>query len=149
MLELTVFVLFWGTWLLACLAGGTFLVLVPKSKQSFLTALIICLSLGASIYTLGLALWVFAIGGSSHIRQLAGDSGYAMWELWKNTWPRLLLLNPVSILMALVAVYLPPSSRLHRDWFWLRFSVLVGATISVGLTLGKLPNAYAAADFWR
>jgi hypothetical protein len=120
MLELTTFVIFWGTWSLACLLGSTFLVLVPKSKHSIVTTLVIFFSLAASIYTLGIALWVFAIAGSSHIRQLAGDSGYQMWEIWKNS---------------------PPSSRANPDWFWLRFSALLGAALSVCLTLSKLPNA--------
>jgi hypothetical protein len=141
MLELTTFVIFWGTWSLACLLGSTFLVLVPKSKHSIVTTLVIFFSLAASIYTLGIALWVFAIAGSSHIRQLAGDSGYQMWEIWKNSWPKLLFLNPLSILLALIAVYLPPSSRANPDWFWLRFSALLGAALSVCLTLSKLPNA--------
>jgi hypothetical protein len=149
MLELTTFVIFWGTWSLACLSGTTFLLLVPKDRQSILTTLVILASLAASMYTLGISLWVFGIGGSSHIRQIAGDSGYHMWEIWKNSWPTLLILNPVSILLALIAIYLPPSSRTNRDWFWLRFSVLIGAVISVCLTFSKLPNAYAAADFWR
>lgn len=149
MLELTIFIIFWGTWSLACLLGTTFLFLVPKNRQSILTTLVIFASLAASIYTLSLALWVFAIGGGSHIRQIAGDAGYPMWEVWKNSWPKLFLLNPISILLALFSVYLPPSSRAHRDWFWLRCSVLIGAAISVCLTLSKLPNAYAAADFWR
>ena len=149
MLELTIFIIFWGTWSLACLAGITFLFLVPKNSQSILTTLVILASLAASIYTLGISLWVFVICGSSHIRQIAGDSGYQMWEIWKNSWPQLLVLNPISILLALFAVYLPPSSRTHRDWFWLRCFVLIGAAISVCLTLSKLPNAYAAADLWR
>jgi hypothetical protein len=149
MLDLAVFLVFWGTWSLTCLAGITYLVLVPKDKQSILTILVIVASLVISIYTLGISLWVFAIGGSSHIRQIAGESGYQMWVMWKDSWPKLLLLNPLSILLALISAYLPPSSRENRDWLWLRFFVLMGAVISVCLTLGKLPNAYAAADFWR
>jgi hypothetical protein len=149
MLDLTVFLIFWGTWSLACLAGTTFLVVVPKNQQSLLTTIVIFASLAISIYTLAIALWVFVIGGSSHIRQIAGESGHQMWEVWKDAWPKLLLLNPLSILMALISIYLPPSSRAHRDWLWLRFFVLMGAIISVCLTFGKLPNAYASADFWR
>jgi hypothetical protein len=149
MLELILFLIFWGTWCLACLAASTFLVLVPKSKQSIATILLIVSSLAASIYTLSLSLSVFALGGSSHIRQLAGESGYQLWELWKNSWPTLVFLNPLSILLALFSVYLPPSSRQNLDWLWLRFFVILGAVISVCLTIGKLPNAYATADFWR
>ena len=149
MLELALFLIFWGTWLLACLAGATFIILVPKTKQSIAAILALAASLAASIYTLALSVSVFVWGGSSHIRQVAGASGFQLWELWKNSWPTLLLINPLSILLALIAVYLPPSSRQHRDWLWLRFFVLLGAVISVCLTIGKLPNAYAAADFWK
>jgi hypothetical protein len=149
MLELALFLIFWGTWCLTCLAAATFLVLVPKTKQSIVTTLLVAISLAASIYTLWLSLSVFALGGSSHIRQVAGASGYQLWALWKNSWPTLLFINPLSILLALVSVYLPPSSRQHPDWLWLRFFVILGAVISVCLTLGKLPNADAAADFWR
>jgi hypothetical protein len=144
MLELALFLIFWGTWLLACLAGGTFLILVPKTNESIAAILAAVTSLATSIYTLSLSLSVFAVGGSSHIRQLAelaGESGLQLWELWKNAWPTLLLINPISILLALVAIYLPPSSRKNRDWLWLRFFVLLGATISVFLTIDKLPNA--------
>jgi hypothetical protein len=149
MLELALFLIFWGTWSLACFAGATFLILVPKTRQSIAAILALVTSLAASVYTLSLSLSVFAIGGSSHIRQLAGESGLQLWELWKNSWPTLLLINPLSILLAIIAVYLPPSSRQNRDWLWLRFFVLLGAVISVCLTIGKLPNAYAAADFWK
>jgi hypothetical protein len=149
MLELALFLIFWGTWSLACLAGATFLILVPKTRQSIGAILALVNSLAASVYTLSLSLSVFAIGGSSHIRQLAGESGLHLWELWKNSWPTLLLINPLSILLAIIAVYLPPSSRQNRDWLWLRFFVLLGAVISVCLTIGKMPNAYAAADFWK
>jgi hypothetical protein len=149
MLELAIFLTFWGTWSLACLAGATFLVLVPKTKKSIGAILALGTSLAASIYTLALAMTVFAIGGSSHIRQLAGEAGLPLWELWKNSWPILLLVNPISILLAVIAVYLPPSSRKNHDWMWLRFFVLMGAIISICLTLGKLPNTYAAADFWK
>jgi hypothetical protein len=113
---------------------------------NFLGHLVISLFSG---YTLSLSMTVFAIGGSSHIRQLAGEAGLPLWELWKNSWPILLLVNPISILLAVIAVYLPPSSRKNRDWMWLRFFVLLGAVISICLTIGKLPNAYAAADFWK
>jgi hypothetical protein len=149
MFELALFLIFWGTWSLTCLAGVTFLVLVPKTKGSITAMIALGASLAASIYTLSLSMTVFAVGGSSHIRQLAGVSGLPLWELWKNSWPILVLVNPTSILLALVALYLPPSSRKHRDWLWLRFFVLLGAVISVCLTVGKLPNAYAAADFWQ
>ncbi len=149
MLELALFLIFWGTWSLACLAGATFLVLVPKNQKSIGAILALGTSLSASIYTLSLSMTVFAIGGSSHIRQLAGEAGLPLWELWKNSWPILLMVNPISILLAVIAVYLPPSSRKNRDWMWLRFFVLLGAVISICLTIGKLPNAYAAADFWK
>jgi hypothetical protein len=147
MLELALFLIFWGTWSLACLAGATFLVLVPKTQKSIGAILSLGTSLAASIYTLSLSMTVFAIGGSSHIRQLAGDAGLPLWELWKNSWPTLLMVNPISILLAVIAVYLPPSSRKNLDWMWLRFFVLLGAMISICLTIGKLPNAYATADF--
>jgi hypothetical protein len=149
MLELALFLIFWGTWSLACLAGATFLVLVPKNQKSIAAILALGTSLSASVYTLALSMTVFAVGGSSHIRQLAGENGLPLWELWKNSWPILLLVNPISILLALVSIYLPPSSRKNRDWMWLRFFVLLGAVISICLTIGKLPNAYAAADFWK
>jgi hypothetical protein len=149
MLELALFLIFWGTWSLACLAGVTFLILVPKTKKSIAATMSLGTSLSASIYTLSLAVTVFAVGGSSHIRQLAGESGLPLWELWKNSWPMLLLVNPISIVLAVAAVYLPPSSRENLDWLWLRFFVLLGAVISICLTIGKLPNAYAAADFWQ
>jgi hypothetical protein len=149
MLELALFLIFWGTWCLACLAAGTFLVLVPKTKQSIATILLIASSLAASVYTLSLSMSVFVLGGSSHIRQVAGESGYQLWELWKNSWPTLVFLNPLSILLALLSAYLPPSSRQNLDWLWLRFFVILGAVISVCLTIDKLPNAYVATDFWR
>jgi hypothetical protein len=123
--------------------------LVPKTQKSIGAILALGTSLAASIYTLSLSITVFAIGGSSHIRQLAGESGLPLWELWKNSWPILLMVNPISILLAVIAVYLPPSSRKNRDWMWLRFFVLLGAVISICLTIGKLPNAYATADFWK
>jgi hypothetical protein len=116
-------------------------VTVPKSQQSVLTILLLLASLSTSIYTLCISVYVFAIGGSSNIRQLAGASGYQLWEMWKDTWPTFLLLNPLSILLALIAIYLPPSSMQNRDWMWLRFFVLLGAAISVCLTVGKPPDA--------
>ncbi|MGA2062754.1 MAG: hypothetical protein ABSG67_19965 [Thermoguttaceae bacterium] len=51
---------------------------------------------------------VFVIGQSSNVVQIAGESGYALWELWAGTWPLLLIGNAIAWLVALVATVFPP-----------------------------------------
>jgi hypothetical protein len=80
------------------------------------------------LLTFVLFLGVFVIGRSSNVAQLAGEDGYELWKLWFHAWPLLFFGNPVSLLVLLVAVFLPPYPP--RNW---------------ASTLSRICGAFAAA----
>ena len=62
----------------------------------------------ASLLTLAIFLWVFVIGGSSNVAQMAGPSGLKLWAFWGAAWPFMLMANPLALLFLVVSACCPP-----------------------------------------
>ena len=87
----------------------------------------------ASIFpvtTLVLFICVFVIGGSSNVAQLAGPSGYGLWELWYHFWPFLFFGNPVAFFVSIVIAILAP----YPPKYWASFTSRLCACIVAGFS---------------
>jgi len=93
------------------------------------------------LITLLFFLRVFVIGGSSNVAQLAGDDGQDLWSIWFHAWPMLLVANPPSMMLAVVAVLLPPYSR--RGWasHFSRGGAVVASACACYVVLKYFPDA--------
>lgn len=80
------------------------------------------------LLTLLLVILVFVVGGSSNVAQLAGESGWHLWRLWHRIYVLLYLGNPLSFLMAAVAVVIPP----YPPGQWSSFVSRMGGVIAAG-----------------
>jgi hypothetical protein len=91
--------------------------------------------------TLVLFLWVFVIGGSSNVAQLAGESGLDLWSLWFHVWPLLFAGNPPAFLAAVAAVLLPPYPPKYWESFVSRVCAVVAASCAWYAVVTFFPDA--------
>jgi hypothetical protein len=92
------------------------------------------------LITLTLFLAVFVIGGSSNVAQLAGNRA-DLWSLWFDAWPILLLVNPLSVALAVVSAALPPYGMRYAGAWALPCAVLACAVAAAHVTFRYFPDA--------
>lgn len=67
-----------------------------------------CAAMAAPLLTITLFVWIFVIGRSSNVAQLAGPDGRGLWRLWLAVWQLLFFMCPASLLTGVVAALCPP-----------------------------------------
>lgn len=95
----------------------------------------------ASLLTLAAFLWVFVIGGSSNVAQMAGPAGLKLWSFWFEAWPFMLLANPLALIFLLVAACCPPYPPRHAHSFGSRVCAFVAGAIACYVVVTCFPDA--------
>lgn len=91
-----------------------------------------------SLLTFILFIRVFVVGQSSNVAQFAGEAGFHLWSLWARYWPLLLIGNLAALVLAWIAVLIPP-------WSWKsslsRLAALLSVLCAGYVLLQRIPDA--------
>ena len=93
------------------------------------------------LVTLVLFVHVFVIGHSSNVAQIAGESGYELWQLWFHSWPLLLFGNGIAWLAAVIATVLPPYPPRYLTSLGTRFLTVLLVTFAWYTVTTYFPDA--------
>lgn len=93
------------------------------------------------IITLWLFVRVFVVGGSSHVAQLAGESGFDLWSSWGDWWPVLFFGNSLAFLFAVAIAFIGPYPPQRRFSVASRTCAVIVAGIAWYTVVTRIPDA--------
>jgi hypothetical protein len=95
----------------------------------------------ASLLTLAAFLWVFVIGGSSNVAQMAGPGGLGRWSFWYEAWPFMLMANPLALMFLVASACCPPYPPRYAHSFGSRVCAVVAGAVACYVVVTCFPDA--------
>lgn len=95
----------------------------------------------APLISLIVFVWVFVVGRSSNVAQVAAGSDQNLWSFWFHSWPALLLANGCGVMIHLFALGLPPYPWEDGESYFGRCCGLIATGSALATVYWLMPDA--------